>query len=46
MDYNNHINEYFNGIKNLSNILKKNNIEKLAKAISKVKKRNGRIFFF
>ena len=45
MDYNNHINEYFNGIKNLSNILKKNNIEKLAKAISKVKKRNGRIFF-
>ena len=45
MNYNNHINEYFNGIKNLSNILKKNNIEKLAKAISKVKKRNGRIFF-
>ena len=45
MNYNNHINEYFNNIKNLLNILNKKNIENLAKAISKVKKRNGRIFF-
>ena len=42
---NNHIEEYFNGIKKLSDIIEKKDVENLAKAVAKVKKRNGRIFF-
>ncbi len=40
-----HTLEYFNGIKNLSKIVDKNKIEKLAKEILKIKRKNGRFFF-
>ena len=42
---NKHTIEYFRGIKDLSQIIEKNKIEKLAKEIAKVKKNNGRFFF-
>ena len=45
MNSNNHIEEYFNGIKKISDIIEKKDVENLAKAVAKVKKRNGRIFF-
>ena len=40
-----HVKKYFDGIKNLSNILEKQDIEDLVKEIFKIKKKNGRIFF-
>ena len=40
-----HTLEYFYGIKNLSKIIDKNKIEKLAREILKIKRKNGRFFF-
>jgi len=40
-----HVKIYFDGIKNISNILSTQDIEALAKEIAKIKKKNGRIFF-
>jgi len=41
----NHIEKYFDGIKDISININKKDIENLVKALTKVKKRNGRIFF-
>ena len=45
MKINKHIENYFNGISDISKNIKKKNIEDLAKALSKIKKKKGRIFF-
>ena len=45
MNSTNHIKEYFNGVKEISELLSKKDIERLVKSIIKIKKRNGRIFF-
>ena len=41
----NHINEYFKGVKSISQKINKKDIDNLAKALVKLKKRNGRLFF-
>ncbi len=41
----NHINNYFKGIEKISKKIDQSKVEKLVKAILKVKKRNGRLFF-
>jgi len=45
MNSSKHVKKYFDGIKNISNILAKQDIEDLVKEIFKIKKKNGRIFF-
>jgi len=40
-----HIENYFSGISDISENIKKKDIEDLAKALSKIKKNKGRIFF-
>lgn len=45
MKINKHIENYFNGIGDISENIKKKDIEDLAKALSKIKKKKGRIFF-
>jgi D-sedoheptulose 7-phosphate isomerase len=45
MKINKHIKNYFNGISDISENIKKKDIEDLAKALSKIKKKKGRIFF-
>ena len=40
-----HVKKYFEGIKNISDLLIKQDIEDLAKEILKIKKKRGRIFF-
>lgn len=45
MNSSKHVKKYFDGIKNISNILEKQDIEDLVKEIFKIKKKNGRIFF-
>ena len=40
-----HIKNYFNEIRDISENIKKKDIENLAKALSKIKKQQGRIFF-
>ena len=42
---NKHIENYFNGISDVSKSINKEDIEYLAKALSKIKKKGGRIFF-
>ena len=44
MNSSKHVKKYFDGIKNISNILAKQDIEDLVKEIFKIKKKNGRIF--
>ena len=41
----NHIRTYFNQVKSISDLIDKNKIEQLVSIISRIKKRNGRIFF-
>ena len=41
-----HIKEYFDGIKEISTNIDKNDIENLAKALTKVKKKKRPNFFF
>ncbi len=41
----NHINNYFKGIEEISKKIDKSKVEKLVKAILKIKRRNGRLFF-
>jgi D-sedoheptulose 7-phosphate isomerase len=45
MKINKHIENYFNGISDISESINKEDIEYLAKALSKIKKKGGRIFF-
>ena len=45
MNINKHIENYFNGISDISESINKEDIEYLAKALSKIKKKGGRIFF-
>lgn len=45
MNFHNHIHKYFRGIKDLTEIIDKKNIEKLVKELVKIKKKRGRIFF-
>ena len=45
MKINKHIENYFNGISDVSKSINKEDIEYLAKALSKIKKKGGRIFF-
>ena len=45
MKSSNHVKRYFKGIKNISDLLIKQDIEDLAKEILKIKKKKGRIFF-
>jgi D-sedoheptulose 7-phosphate isomerase len=45
MNSSKHVKKYFDGIKNISNILEKQDIEDLVKEIFKIKKKGGRIFF-
>ena len=40
-----HIKKYFEGIKDISENINEKDIESLAKALEKIKKRNGRLFF-
>ena len=41
----NHIRTYFDQVKRISDLIDKNKIEQLVSIISRIKKRNGRIFF-
>ena len=41
----NHIRTYFDQVKRISDLIDKNKIEQLISIISRIKKRNGRIFF-
>ena len=41
----NHIRAYFDQVKRISDLIDKNKIEQLVSIISRIKKRNGRIFF-
>ena len=45
MKHHKHIEKYFHGIRNISKNIKEQDIENLAKAIHKIKKQKGRIFF-
>tara|TARA_B100000787_G_C16140023_1_gene271501 strand:+ start:682 stop:819 length:138 start_codon:yes stop_codon:yes gene_type:complete len=45
MNFNNHIKEYFSGIKDLSEIINKKDIEKLVKALAQIKKKMVEFFF-
>ena len=45
MNPNKHVKKYFEGIKSISDLLIKQDIEDLAKEILKIKKKEGRIFF-
>ena len=45
MKSDNHIRTYFDQVKRISDLIDKNKIEQLVSIISRIKKRNGRIFF-
>ena len=45
MKSSNHVKRYFKGIKNISDLLIKQDIEDLAKEILKIKKKGKNIFF-
>ena len=45
MSLHDHIHKYFKGIKDLSEIIDKKNIQKLVEELVKIKIKKGRIFF-